>query len=305
MWTVTTGQKAATLMGNAIQINSVAFSPDGKYLAGGGAQDITVWELPAGASPKTLVHQSTQHGDVNSVAFSADGKYLAGTSLMGLDLWAVATWTAIPITTALNQGVLDAFAFSPDSQFLAGVQTGQDHIVHVWPLKPAAVSAAATVPAGAAPTAPAAERSNPTPAVGGRPTGARPAGFDACTLVTKAEAEALLGAPVLTTDNQPTACQYRAADGSSVGIDSAGGASAEYSQLMFKMGHDIGSGVTDIPGLGDKAFSSGEDPYCCALYVLKGSTLFEIVVTPFDRSFDHGAPTARLLTLARAAVSRL
>jgi hypothetical protein len=41
------------------------------------------------------------------------------------------------------------------------------------------------------------------------------------------------------------------------------------------------------------------------LYVLKGSTLFEIVVTPFDRSFDHGAPTAKLLTLARAAASHL
>ena len=102
----------------------------------------------------------------------------------------------------------------------------------------------------------------------------------------------MLGAPVVATDNQPTACRYHAADGSSVGIDSAGGASATYSQLMFAASHDSGPGVTDIPGLGDKAYSSGQDPYCCALYVLKGSTLFEIVVTPFDRSFDHGAPTA-------------
>ena len=70
------------------------------------------------------------------------------------------------------------------------------------------------------------------------------------------------------------------------------------------MGHDIGSAVTDIPGVGDKAYSSGEDPYCCALYVMKGSTLFEVVVTPFDRSFEHGVPTAKLLTLARAAAAR-
>jgi WD40 repeat protein len=302
LWTLASGQKAATLTGSAIQINSVAFSADGKYLAGGGAQDITVWDLPAGTSPKTLVHQSTEHGDVNSVAFSADGKYLAGASIMGLDLWDVATWKAVPITTALNQGVLDAFAFSPDSQLLAGVATGQDHVVRVWPLKPASATSA---PAGAAPAAPAASRPNLTPPAGGGPAGAKPAGFDACTLVTQAEAEAVLGAPVVTTDNRPTACRYHAADGSSLGIDSAGGASAAYSQLMFTASHDIGSGITDIPGLGDKAYSSGEDPYCCALYVLKGSTLFEVVVTPFDRAFEHGAPTAKLLTLARAAASQL
>jgi len=137
LWPAATGQKGAALVGQAIQINSVAFSPDGKYVAGGGADDITVWELPAGTSPQTLVHQSTEHGSVNSVAFSADGRYLAGASIMGLDLWDTATWKAIPITTALNQGVLDAFAFSPDSQVLAGVATGQDHIVRAWPLKPA------------------------------------------------------------------------------------------------------------------------------------------------------------------------
>ena len=69
--------------------------------------------------------------------------------------------------------------------------------------------------------------------------------------------------------------------------------------------HDVGSAVTDIPGLGDKAYSSGEDPYCCALYVIEGSTLFEVVVTPFDRAFELGAPTAKLLILARAAASHL
>jgi WD40 repeat protein len=131
----------------------VAFSPDGKYVAGGGADDITVWELPAGTSPQTLVHQSTEHGSVNSVAFSADGRYLAGASIMGLDLWDTATWKAMPITTALNQGVLDAFAFSPDSQVLAGVATGQDHIVRAWPLKPAPPASGAAARPNLAPPA--------------------------------------------------------------------------------------------------------------------------------------------------------
>ena len=140
LWTVSSGQQTATLTGTATQINSVAFSPDGKYLAGGGQDDITVWELPGGTSPRTLVHESNQHSAFNSVAFSADGRYLAGTSIMGLDLWAVSSWQAVPITTGLNQGVRDAFALSPDSQLLAGVASGQDHVVRAWPLEPAPVT---------------------------------------------------------------------------------------------------------------------------------------------------------------------
>jgi WD40 repeat protein len=311
LWTISTGQKAATLTGDAKQINSVAFSPDGKYLAGGGANDITVWELADPSSPRTLVHHSTDHAQVTSVAFSADGKFLAGSSLLGLDLWDGGTWKAVPITTALNQGVLDAFAFSPDSHVLAGVATGQDHTVRGWPLTPAPATTAAMASAGTPPAPQAQIQPKPAaPTASSRPASSRPPGagataFDACTLVTTTEAEALLGAPVVQTDNRPTSCKYIAADGSSVVIDSAGGASAEYSTLMFNTSHSIGGTVKDIPGLGDKAFSSGEDPYCCALYVLKGSTLFEIVATPFDRSFANGAPTANLLTMARAAVSRL
>ena len=111
--------------------------------------------------------------------------------------------------------------------------------------------------------------------------------------------------PVIQTNNRPTNCKYVGADGSSITIDSASGASADYSKLMFETSHAAGEPVTDITGLGDKAFSSGADPYCCALYVLKGSMLFEIVATLFDRSFANGAPTANLLTIARAAVARI
>jgi roadblock/LC7 domain-containing protein len=313
LWTVSSGQQAATLTGTATQINSVAFSPDGEYLAGGGQDDITVWELPAATSPRTLVHESNQHSAFNSVGFSADGKYLAGTSIMGLDLWAVSSWQSVPITTGLNQGVRDAFALSPDSQLLAGVASGQDHIVRAWPLEPAPVTGAAAAPVGvvppapvgAPPGAPAGARPNLTPATGARPAAAKPPDFDVCTLVTQPEAEAMLGAPVISHESNPGGCRYAAADGSSVGVDSAGGASAEYSKLMFDTTHQMAPTVKDISGLGDKAFSTGTDDFCCALYVLKGSTLFEVIVEPFDRGFQNGAPTDKLLILANKAASRL
>jgi WD40 repeat protein len=309
LWTVATGQKAAALSGDAIQINSIAFSPDGKYLAGGGAKDITVWELPAGTLSKTLVHHSTDHGDVNSVAFSADGKYLAGTSISGLDLWDVATWNAVPITTALNQGVLDAFAFSPDSQQLAGVATSQDPVVRMWPLQPAAATAAASAPAAVAPAANRQVPSIPAPgpaAAGSRAAAAQAAAqFDVCTLVTQVDAEAMLGAPVVSHESRQGACRYAAADGSTVGVDSPGSGNAAVSKVMFDSSREMGPTVKYISGLGDAAFSSGSDDFCCALYVLKGSTMFEVTVDPVDRAFKSGTPTDKLLILARAAAGRL
>jgi WD40 repeat protein len=283
LWDVATGQKGATLTGQASRVNSVAFSPDGKHVAGGGLNDITVWDLPAGTGPKTLVHQSSDHNDVNSVAFSSDGKYLAGSGIFGLDLWDAATWKAVPITTALNQAIHDAFAFSADGQLLAGVGTGDDHVVKVWPLAPGPAEAAANPPAR-------------TGAGAAKPTAAQAGGLDVCTLVTQPEAEAILGAPVVKTENRELACRYGAADGSHVGIDSYGTGAGKFYFTAFHTGD-----VKDVAGVGDKAFVAGG----LALYVLKGATLFEITVTPADKAFENGAPTAKLLTLARAAAGRL
>ncbi|HEY8745726.1 MAG TPA: hypothetical protein VIU62_21785, partial [Chloroflexota bacterium] len=115
-------------------------------------------------------------------------------------------------------------------------------------------------------------------------------------LVTQVEAEAILGAPVIKTENRELACRYEAADGSDFGIDSYGTGAGKFFFTAFHTGD-----VKDIAGVGDKAFVAGG----LALYILKGETLFEITVTPADKGFENGVPSVKLLALARAAAGRV
>jgi WD40 repeat protein len=63
------------LRGHNNYVTSVAFSPDGEYLATGSYdKTIKLWNVKSQSETATL-HGHSQ--EVNSVAFSPDGKYLA------------------------------------------------------------------------------------------------------------------------------------------------------------------------------------------------------------------------------------
>ncbi len=121
---------------------SVAFSPDGKTLASGSAdQTILLWDVTDPhaptrlAAPTGLVAPLTGHtGFVYSVAFSPDGKTLAsGSADQTIILWDVTdphapTRLVAPLTghTAAVQSV----AFSPDGKTLAS--GSKDQTILLW-----------------------------------------------------------------------------------------------------------------------------------------------------------------------------
>ena len=121
---------AHTLTGHSDEVNSVAFSPDGQFLASG-SSDFTVegWNARTGESVGALAGNT---GKVSSVTFSPDGELLASG---GLDK-TVRVWklpVGEPFHALDHSDWVFSVAFGPDSRILAS--GGADKEIKLWNLK--------------------------------------------------------------------------------------------------------------------------------------------------------------------------
>jgi WD40 repeat protein/tRNA A-37 threonylcarbamoyl transferase component Bud32 len=118
----------APLRGHRWQVNGVAFSPEGKYLASAGAdQSVKVWDLSDGRVIRSLEGHT---GVVYAVAYSPDGRLLASA---GADhtvrLWGPSAGEPLLILRG-HEAPVRGVAFSPDGTSLASA--GEDRVVNVW-----------------------------------------------------------------------------------------------------------------------------------------------------------------------------
>jgi WD40 repeat protein/tRNA A-37 threonylcarbamoyl transferase component Bud32/tetratricopeptide (TPR) repeat protein len=111
-------------------VNSVAFSPDGNWLASGAwDRTVKVWDPATGKVRFTL---EGHKGGVGRVAFSPDGKYLASASTDGTAVvWDAATGRAVH-TLKGHKTRPWSLAFSPDSRFLATGGHLRDGAIKIW-----------------------------------------------------------------------------------------------------------------------------------------------------------------------------
>src|SRR5262249_45048453 len=146
LWDTTTGQLLRELIAEETNLASVAFSADGKHLAGIDQGDhVTLWEVDSG---KHLRRWKAQAGDNNIVvlgsgiakplAFAPDGKTVATIGLrvnnvqeVVLYLWETATGKLQRSITIDNQD-RDFFRilFAPDGKTVA--TAGQGGNVALW-----------------------------------------------------------------------------------------------------------------------------------------------------------------------------
>jgi WD40 repeat protein/serine/threonine protein kinase len=109
---------------------SVAYSPDGKWLASAGEDmKIRLWKAEGNGEP---VQTRRGHaGPVYAVAFSPDGRYLASASWdQTIKVWALSGENDPPKTLLGPKAAATAVAFSRDGRLLF---TGHDdHTVRVW-----------------------------------------------------------------------------------------------------------------------------------------------------------------------------
>jgi WD40 repeat protein len=98
-------------------IRSIAFSPDGQFLASGGRdQSIHFWEVSTG---KELFSLEKVQKDVTVMAFSPDGKVLASADDEGVVyFWEVST-RKVRRRLRGHQGEISSLAFSPEGKTLA------------------------------------------------------------------------------------------------------------------------------------------------------------------------------------------
>jgi WD40 repeat protein len=144
-WEPRTGVLKRQLAGAGGPWIALAFSPDGKTVAGGttAAADpgengpLYLWDAETGARKRSL---SLPGASVEAVAFSPDGRLLASgdysrddeATAAGLAVWDAATGQ-LKLRLKIDRGFLTAVAFSPDGQFLA--TGGSARTVKLWRLR--------------------------------------------------------------------------------------------------------------------------------------------------------------------------
>ena len=134
IWEVATGREVRAIRLDA-DVWSLAFHPDGRWLASGQVEDARLWDLTTGERLYTVAappegSKRTQGHEHVSVAFAPGGRTLATANLDGtVRYWDVASGKPLQVLQA-HATVVSAIAFSPDGKYLA--TGGADKAVKVW-----------------------------------------------------------------------------------------------------------------------------------------------------------------------------
>jgi dipeptidyl aminopeptidase/acylaminoacyl peptidase len=115
-------------LGHASRVTSIAWSPNGEYLASASFdKTVHIWN---GANGSNLLTYRGHAGRVNALAWSPDNKYIASASDdRTVHLWDVLSGKNL-FTYYGHKGAINTVAWSPDGTCIASA--GEDAAVHIW-----------------------------------------------------------------------------------------------------------------------------------------------------------------------------
>ena len=128
VWDTATGKLVITYHGHLFGVNTLAWSPDGKYIASGSNDNtVQVWEVATGDSIYTYRGHTAW---VDALTWSPDGKRIASA---GNDhtvrLWEAFTGQPLFVYRDHTDNVT-TLAWSPDGSCIASA--GTDRTVYIW-----------------------------------------------------------------------------------------------------------------------------------------------------------------------------
>jgi len=136
LWNLEDGSPVETLADDA-EVRSLAFSPSGKWLAGGGKGNrYWLWDTKTWKQKSYKIDKVAKDSEVSAIDISKNDKYLAtghmDSSIVIFDLGEREELHNFYVTDASTRDV----KFSPDSLLLATAQ--QDKVVYLWEVKTSA-----------------------------------------------------------------------------------------------------------------------------------------------------------------------